>query len=168
MIIETQRLRTRRLEETDLTQLLELQQNSEVMRYITGRPMTVEEVKQNLARDMEQYTADSPWITVMAITDKASGSFVGTIALYKSQDMHWELGYRLLPVFWGKGYATECVKGVLDFVKVNLKMDCVYGTAACENLASIAVLENAGMTFVRAYYLEEEKTYLEEYKFEAM
>lgn len=159
MVFETLRLQTRRLDETDLDLLLELQQDAEVMRYITGKPMTEEEVKQNLARDLEQYTVESPWITVMAIVDKTDGAFIGTMALYKDEDM----GYRLLPRHWGKGYATECVKGVLDFVRADQKIDYVYGTAVCDNRASVAVLKNAGMELVREYYSEEEG-WLVEYK----
>lgn len=163
MIFETGRIKTKYLNLDDLKDLNDLQQDYAVMRYITGKPMPEEEIADTLKRDMEQYESDTPWITVMGIVLKDSGEFLGTIALYLGEEQHWEIGYRILPKYWGMGYAKELVHGLLNYVKTEGKLTSVYGTAVRENIASIRVMEGTEMQFVREYYLEEENVFLREY-----
>ena len=58
-----------------------------------------------------------------------------------------EIGYRLLPEFWGKGIATEGAKNMIRYAVENLNKKKVVGVASPDNIASRKVLENAGLTF---------------------
>jgi len=56
-----------------------------------------------------------------------------------------KLYYNLLPVYWGKGYATEAVRAVLKFGFRVLKLHRMEAGCAVDNIASIRVLEKVGM-----------------------
>ena len=61
----------------------------------------------------------------------------------------YDLGYRLLRTAWGKGFATEAAKYTLEYGFTKLGLDMITGRAHIENIASIKVLEKAGMIFQR-------------------
>ena len=58
------------------------------------------------------------------------------------------LGYWLGEPFWGRGYATEAAKAVIDFAFDILKLAEVNASALPENERSMRVLEKAGMVHI--------------------
>jgi ribosomal-protein-alanine N-acetyltransferase len=75
---------------------------------------------------------------------------IGTIDLtYSDVYKAVEIGYILNMNYWKKGYASEAVKLVLDFVKTDLNVDKVFGIALTENAASKKVMERCGFKFDR-------------------
>ena len=57
-----------------------------------------------------------------------------------------DLGYRLLRVEWGNGYATEASIVSLDFGFSELKLEQIIAEAAVDNPASINIMKKVGMT----------------------
>jgi RimJ/RimL family protein N-acetyltransferase len=55
-----------------------------------------------------------------------------------------EIGYWLGVAFWGRGYATEAARGVIDYAFGDLGCDCLAGGARVSNPASRRVLEKCG------------------------
>jgi len=165
MIFETERLMTRTQTMGDYSDLVLMQGDSEVMRFITGVAMSEEETLKKLQRDLKQYQEKDPWITVMAVILKETGDFIGTIALYKEENSEWQIGYRFLPAYWGKGYGEEVLSGFLHHLSKHSELKKVYGTVDKQNTASVRVMEKAGMKYIREYFLEEEGTWEAEYQF---
>jgi RimJ/RimL family protein N-acetyltransferase len=58
-----------------------------------------------------------------------------------------EIGYRLMPEFWGKGLATEAVRAWVGHCFTELDLPRVIAIIEPENGASIRVAEKAGMAF---------------------
>jgi RimJ/RimL family protein N-acetyltransferase len=56
-----------------------------------------------------------------------------------------EIGWRLAARFWGKGYATEAARSLLDFAFNEKKIDAVVSFAVAENHRSTAVMRRLGM-----------------------
>lgn len=56
-----------------------------------------------------------------------------------------EIWYKILPLFWNQGYATESVNLVLDYAFAVLKLHRVQAGCAVDNIGSIKVLEKVGM-----------------------
>ena len=56
-----------------------------------------------------------------------------------------DVGYRFLPEYWGQGFATEACIASLHFGFTTLKLDEIIGIVLPDNVASIRVLEKAGM-----------------------
>lgn len=57
-----------------------------------------------------------------------------------------EVGWRLDPAYWGRGYATEAASASLDFALGHLGLDEVVAFTAVGNLRSRQVMERLGMT----------------------
>lgn len=80
--------------------------------------------------------------------DKKSGDVVGQIGLINelvNSEHFTGLGYILNKAYWGKGYATEGAKAMIDYAFTVLKKDKVIATIRPENTASVAVAERLGM-----------------------
>jgi RimJ/RimL family protein N-acetyltransferase len=56
-----------------------------------------------------------------------------------------EIGWRMLPRYWGHGYATEAARLALDYAFGVLKADEVVAFTATANAPSRAVMERLGM-----------------------
>lgn len=75
------------------------------------------------------------------------GAFVGRAGVsYWPPTGEIELGYSLLPAFWGGGLATEAAAGVAAWAFANLPLDHIIGFTDLRNTASQRVLEKIGMT----------------------
>lgn len=59
-----------------------------------------------------------------------------------------EIGWRLAPEYWGKGYATEAARAWLAFAFRTLRLDDVVSFAVWNNMRSVAVMRRIGMTRV--------------------
>ena len=62
----------------------------------------------------------------------------------------WEevdLGYRLLPEYWGRGLATEASLASLRYGFETLQLSRILGLVHPANVRSIRVLEKCGLTF---------------------
>lgn len=84
----------------------------------------------------------------LAMTD-ADGLIVGAISLFKTS---WgagttEVGYGVHPLHRGRGYATEAVRGLTDWVFAATDLRRIDLTANLDNLASLRVAQKAGFTW---------------------
>ncbi len=73
--------------------------------------------------------------------------FVGVCSLIPQQDVYRinaEIGYWIGEPYWGKGYATETVKQLVEFAFQKLNLHRVYAYIFEYNDASMRVLEKAG------------------------
>ena len=60
-----------------------------------------------------------------------------------------DVGYRLLPEYWGRGLATEACLASVEFGFDVLKLGRIIGLVLADNAASICVLEKVGMQLER-------------------
>jgi [ribosomal protein S5]-alanine N-acetyltransferase len=61
-------------------------------------------------------------------------------------DLGLEVFYSLAPAAWGKGYATEAARAVVEYALGDLGLPEVLAEVDEGNLASAAVVERLGMT----------------------
>ena len=80
------------------------------------------------------------------IREKDRTGLVGTTGLRPLEDIGLEIFYSLAPGSWGKGYATEAARAVLDHALGPLGLPEVLAEVDEGNTASIAVIERLGMT----------------------
>ncbi|ORX90095.1 acyl-CoA N-acyltransferase [Basidiobolus meristosporus CBS 931.73] len=84
-------------------------------------------------------------------------------ATFQARPGEIELGYGFATVAWGKGYATEAVRRILDHGFQNLNVPFISGAALTDNVGSQKVMEKAGMTEIKSggpsYYGVEDKYY---------
>jgi ribosomal-protein-alanine N-acetyltransferase len=83
-----------------------------------------------------------------AIVLRETGDVVGGVSLFEhEQHRRAELGYWCAMEFWGRGYATEAVRAVVDYAFDTLGVNKVHAACHGDNPASRRVLEKAGLTF---------------------
>jgi RimJ/RimL family protein N-acetyltransferase len=152
----TERMRLRRFGPADLDNLVELDSDPEVMRYLSGGAATPRDVieREILPAFMRFDAAELPF-GVWAATGNESQGFLGWFSLRLTEGSHGSaaLGYRLHRTAWGRGYATEGVRALIERAFRETAIERIVATTYEENLASRRVMEKAGMTFIRAFRL---------------
>jgi RimJ/RimL family protein N-acetyltransferase len=149
--LETERLTLCRFTPDDADLLIELDSDPAVMRYLTGgEATTAEEVRDRfLPYILSLYQRWDGNFGLFAAHAKDSGDFVGWFHLLPEQELQQkavELGYRLRQAEWGKGYATEGGRGLVDKGFTDLDVHLVWAATMTANIASQKVMEKIGMT----------------------
>ena len=80
------------------------------------------------------------------IHQKGGRDLVGTAGLRPLEDLGLEVFYSLAAGSWGRGYATEAARAVLEYALGPLGLPEVLAEVDEGNTASIAVIERLGMT----------------------
>jgi RimJ/RimL family protein N-acetyltransferase len=88
---------------------------------------------------------------IVALRDGRSNAQVIGACGFTQIDRHPpEIGYWLGAKFWGKGYATEAVRAMIDHAFTDLDCDALYSAARVTNPASRRVLEKCGFQWTGA------------------
>jgi RimJ/RimL family protein N-acetyltransferase len=156
VFLETERLLLRRFTEDDVDNLVELDGDPDVMKFINGgRPTPREEIESEILPAFlgyyERFTGYGFW----AAEEKATGSFVGWFHFRPAKDApagEVELGYRLRRSAWGKGYATEGSLALIDKGFAEFGVERVVAFTMVVNVASQRVMEKAGLRYVRTFH----------------
>ncbi|MDR7079824.1 RimJ/RimL family protein N-acetyltransferase [Neobacillus niacini] len=158
MYFETEHLYTRRFEVEDLEDFHEMQSNNNVMKYIIGRGKTKTENSNELLEIINSYSENNTDRLILAISEinDEIRTLIGACAVAKSENGEFEVGYRFSERYWGKGYGSEILKGLLKFCLNDLAIDKVISIVEKKNIYSVKILENSPMQFIREY--EEEDT----------
>jgi RimJ/RimL family protein N-acetyltransferase len=156
-IVETDRLVLRRFTLDDLELLVALDSDPEVKRYIDGgAPVDRHDLADTLAWWLGYYER-YPGYGFWAAIEKSSGEFVGWFHLRPGEGAgpgEPELGYRLRRSVWGRGYATEGSRALIDKAFAELGAERVYATTMVVNTASRRVMEKAGLRYVRTFHAD--------------
>ncbi|TDD20408.1 N-acetyltransferase [Kribbella turkmenica] len=151
--LETERLTLRRFTEADLDLLAALDSDPEVMRFLTGQPTPPDEVANVVLPGILRMYDEQPGLGTFAAEQKADGEFVGWFGLQPTKEAGTvDVGYRLNRVAWGKGYATEGTKALIDKAFGELGLDRVVADTMAVNHRSRAVMRRSGLRFVRIFH----------------
>ena len=159
IFLRTSRIQLRELTLEDEDNLLELDSDSEVMKYLTlGRPSTREEIVKSLSRIRNLFKKHQGRFGVWAAELRESSEFLGWFHFRPGwhdpdNTNRIELGYRLKQKYWGKGLATE---GSLELIRngfTQQQVEEVFALTLKDNLASRKVMEKVGLKFQRSQSL---------------
>ena len=78
------------------------------------------------------------------------GGMIGACGMITAAGQSPEIGYWLGAKFWGKGYATEAVRALIDHAFTDLDCDALQSSARVTNPASRRVLEKCGFQWTGA------------------
>ena len=146
--IETERLILREWKDTDILPFYEMGQDPRVMEYFPSL-WTMEMVKDFISRMKIQLVEKN--YTLWAVEEKKAQQFIGFVGL---NEPTWEaaftpcieIGWRIAFSFWGKGYASEAAKAVLDYSFNELELLELVSFTVTNNLRSRKVMERIGMS----------------------
>lgn len=144
-ITETERLILRRYREGDLQDLYEYLSNPKVVEYEPYKPMSMEEVKDNLAWRISTEE-------MIAVELKSNHKMIGNVYLGKRDFDSLEIGYVLNDTYWGKGYAKESCEAMIQWAFAN-GAHRIYAECDPKNKSSWGLLEKMG--FEREGHLKE-------------
>ncbi|EPH10166.1 hypothetical protein HMPREF9713_02515 [Myroides odoratimimus CCUG 12700] len=153
VFIETERLLIRQYKESDLADFIAMNQNDQVMEFFLDKKTAKESTQ---AYNNMKSKIDTQGYAFFAVEEKSSGNFIGFVGLLDiTFDVDFapgvEIGWRMLPQFWGKGYATEAAKACLVFGKETLGLDKIYSFTTTQNKRSYNVMEKIGMSYVKNF-----------------
>ena len=163
-LITTNRFIIRPLAAADSSGIFELDSNPKVHTFLGKNPIKTLAEAENVIQLIQQQYKDLG-IGRWAIIEKSTGSFVGWTGFkYITQPIngkanYYDLGYRLIERYWGKGIATETAKACLQYAFENLTLTEVCGICEVENTASRNVLQKCGMKLLSTFDYDNEPHY---------
>lgn len=143
--IETERLLLRPVTQADAAAVWDIWKCPENERYMSDPVGSLEET----AAICKQYekTAGAKEGQLRVAVMKKSGEVVGTCCFGpRSKGPGWGLGYSIGSQYWGQGFATELLQGILDYGAACGVRDFA-SSCAHQNRASARVMEKCGMRF---------------------
>lgn len=153
--IETARLLLRMFSRDDLDDLSRIYADADVMRYLSGHPLTRDETAGWLnyfLAGWEDY-GFGWWAVVL----KESGELIGHCGL---QFIHVtpeiEVTYGLAKAYWRMGLASEAARACLRYGFAQLKVDRIYALAEPGNIGSHRVMERVGMRYDKTEYYKDD------------
>ena len=153
--IETARLIIKPYTESDKDDLIGLFTDAEVMKFVGDGVLSVEQAEQWWHKLFNKFYPRG--IKIWAVFLKDGSEYVGHAGIYPrpTREEDWEFVYFLTRKAWGKGYATEIARAMVEYGFKELNLPEVYATVDNDHPDSIRVLEKAGLRFVRYEYDEE-------------
>jgi ribosomal-protein-alanine N-acetyltransferase len=146
-MFETDRLIIRPAKIEDSHLLFDLNSDPEVVRYTGDTSFTTLLDAQNVIRDRLISDFDKYKMGRFMVFQK-DGTFLGWCGLkYFPETNEVDLGYRFSKKHWGKGFATESSKAMLQYGFETLNLKRIIAKAMPANVNSIKVMHKLGMTF---------------------
>lgn len=155
---ETERLILRELLTTDIDGMFELDSDPVVHKYLGNNPIkTKEEAIKAISFIRQQYVERG--VGRWAVIEKATGEFTGWSGLKlnkKDEELNgkfnfYDVGYRFIPRYWGKGYATESAIAALKYGFETMNLQTIVGAAEQENIGSNKILKKIGLKFCNEF-----------------
>ena len=156
MILETERLYLRKMEQSDYSALCKILQDEEVM-YAYEHAFSDEEVQEWLDRQRKRYEdyGFGLWLVVLKDTDEVIGQCGLTMQECNGKKV-LEIGYLFQKAYWHKGYATEAAVACKKYAFETLNAKEVFSIIRDNNIPSQKVAKRNGMKvvdqFVKHYY----------------
>lgn len=160
-LFETENLRVRSFELEDAQCLYENHLGEEVKKWFPNE--VYEDIED--AQDAIEYFIDCvinkelPY--VLAVELKETGELIGDTGVneVEGKEGEVEIGYVICHKHSGKGYATELLKAMTDYIVNTFKIKVLYGRVIKGNDASVRVLEKNGYVFLKEEYNAEDDPY---------
>ena len=157
-IIETERLRLRRLQSDDAPFILSLVNDPDWLRYIGDKDVHDLEAArayiENGPIQMYRRVGFGLWLVEL----KSDGRPIGMCGLIKRDTLEdVDIGFAYLPQYRGCGYGREAARATLAHGRDSVGLRRIVAITSHDNLASGRLLESVGMSFERLIDLAADK-----------
>lgn len=153
--LETQRFTLRSVTLADTDAIFALMGDPQVNLYLGRAPLAShDQAAERVAVYQSTFTEQTGM--VWAITPHGSDQLIGTCLLWRLRKEHFraEIGYALVPAWWGQGVMSEVMRTVLTFAFTQMGLHSLEAVIDPANDASRRVLEKMG--FVQEAYFRED------------
>jgi RimJ/RimL family protein N-acetyltransferase len=147
MLFETERLIVRRLTHSDGEAMAAIYGDAETVQFVGDSiPLSLDECLRWV--DVTDTNFHRRGYGMVAFCMKDSGELIGCGGLvHPDQQVQAEVKYAFRRDFWGQGFATEAISGLIQFARINWKVGRVIATVAPGNTPSQKVLSKLGFTW---------------------
>ena len=145
MILETKRLIIRPVTRDDKDDMFEYRSDRETNKYQGWIPTTVSDVETFIGKISKQINEPGTWFQFVFI-EKESKKIVGDLGIhfFDNENKQVEVGCTVKKDFQNKGYATETVKRVIDYLFNELSKHRIITSIDPDNKNSIRLVERIG------------------------
>ncbi len=139
IITERMILRSMTLDDCDFA--ASLWGDPEAGQYLNNPPFTSGDELREIIFDIEDWQEEYPFIAY----DRISNRPIGTCSLgVEGPEGEWGFGYDVVKDMWGRGYASEMARAMIELA-YSLGVRDFYCTVAKDNIASCRVMEKCGL-----------------------
>ncbi len=156
-VLETERLRLRRLSLDDAAFILDLLNEPSFLNYIGDKGVrTLDDARDYiLTGPMASYERHGFGLYLVELKER--GVPMGICGLLKRDALDdVDVGFAFLPAFWLQGYAFESASAVIAYGRRALGLNRIVAVTQSDNVGSIKTLEKVGLTFERMVRLSED------------
>jgi RimJ/RimL family protein N-acetyltransferase len=147
-ILTTERLRLEPMADSHLDGLHAMNREPEVMRYISGKPMTREETMAMIARVKARW---AEWgFSWWSFIEQDTGDIIGAGCIQYlggKTSNPLETGWRLRPDKWRQGFASEAARGMASFAFETIGGDLLCAVCHPDNTGSSRIMQGLGMHY---------------------
>ncbi len=154
MIVETERLIIRPITMADKNEIFEYRRDKEINKYQGWIPSSIEDVEEFIAKVSGELNVPNTWFQFVLI-EKETLKIIGDLGIHfiDVENKQAEIGCTLNKDFQNKGYATESVIRVIDFLFNDLEKHRVTASIDPGNKNSIRLVERIGFR-KEAHFIE--------------
>ncbi|WP_081991002.1 GNAT family N-acetyltransferase [Pseudoalteromonas piratica] len=152
-LIETPRMLMRQFTLEDAEQVFKFSSNEDVTRY-TGDAGWVNTINdaENIIRNIWLKEYNEIGYARFAIILKENNQVIGFCGLKYEPELNApDIGYRMLPEYWGKGLGMEASRAALEYAFNQLGLSYIVGEVDVANTASHKILTNLGLVEQKRY-----------------
>ena len=130
---------------SDFSNYFKLVNNEKVMEMITERAIELEEAKKDFEKLIENNRL-TPSFGNFKILNEDTNEFLGLakLKITEANTTEAELGYMLLPKYWGKGIASTVGRRLIEIGKKQNSLKRIFAIIDPKNIPSRKVLTNNG------------------------
>lgn len=154
-IFKTERIGLSIWKEDDLELARSVWGNKDIMRLLSSNGYyTDQQIKTRLDTELDNNNLYN--VQYWKLYELSTSQFVGCCGLkpYKDKEVAYELGFQLLPQYWGKGYAGECAIFCITHALNNLQAKNIYARHHPDNDASRNLLRKLGFKQIDTIFYE--------------
>ncbi len=145
MIITTNRLTLRPIRPQDKMHLFRYRSDEQANQYQSWVPKTEEEVEVFIENNPLAFDISDTWFQLVVLL-RENEHLIGDLGVHftGSQNQQVEIGFTLAKDYQRQGYATEAVKGLVDYLFSDLNKHRVTASIDPRNIPSIKLVERIG------------------------
>lgn len=146
MIHHSQRLSFEKFKEEDFNLYFQLASDEKVMHFITGKAISETDAKIRY-QAIVNHNATHKDLGYFKVTLQSDLTFIGLGKLEFTQKGEAELGYSMLPAFWGSGYGSEISAWLVQYALTIPSLQQLMAIIDPKNTASQKILTKQNFTF---------------------
>lgn len=129
----------------DFNEYFQLVGDARVMEMITERAIPIEEAQVDFEQLIDNNKLNENFGNFKILT-LSSNEFVGLakLALHEEDQVEAELGYMILPYYWGKGIASQVARQLIEHAKQQQSLEKLVAIIDPKNIPSRKILINNG------------------------